>query len=165
MFSINDFVKIANLVKKPKKEKSTDKAILFSGYKNDVKYNFWIPKSLIAKKDKDLYVLKTFEIQFLEPEFEEINFQHQELPPFFPIYKEAKRAKVEINNIGSHLILRVDKKSTSLKDKFVKSGGDRNWNIFAQGDGDYYIFYGQYSPWFEEKKKIYENSFQNNKDN
>ncbi len=69
------------------------------------------------------------------------------------VHNNAVKRKLDVQRIGSHLILKVDKESTKLKDLFVESGGGRNYNTFEQGDGSYYIFYAQFKPYFENKSE------------
>ena len=64
-YSISNFIKLSDLVEKPKKQKETEKAILFEGKKDDQIVNFWVPKGVLANKGKTYYILKSFEIKFL----------------------------------------------------------------------------------------------------
>lgn len=156
-FSFNDFHPISDLVSKPKKTFETERAILFQGQKDDRTVEFWVPKAVIANKGRTYYLLKSFTPNFedqddLESEFTESATNNQ-LPDFYPVYQEAKKQKIPISNIGSHLILEINDKTTKLKDEFVKSGGERNWHIWNDVDKEYYVFYAQYKPYFEEKLK------------
>lgn len=153
-FVFNDFCPISDLVSKPKKTFETERAILFEGQKDDRTVEFWVPKAVIANKGRTYYLLKTFTPKFedqddLETEFAE-SADYKELPDFYPIYEQAKKQKILVQNIGSHLILEINDKTTKLKDLFVKSGGERNWHIWNDVDKEYYVFYAQYKPYFKE---------------
>lgn len=160
-YSISNFIKLSDLVEKPKKQKETEKAILFEGKKDDQIVNFWVPKGVLANKGKTYYILKSFEIKFLVVEnkdkgrsdqTENIN-DYLSNKEFYNVYKEAVKQKLNIRNIGSHLLLNIDKQSTKLKDLFVQSGGERNWSKYCDGVEEYYVFYAQYKPYFEGEKE------------
>lgn len=156
-FSINDFRPITDFASKVKKTFKTDRAVLYSGKVDGRNVEFWIPKVIIAKIDGKICVPKTFvpeinDIEESEQEFRE-SANLNDLPDYYPVYQEAKRQKLNIQNIGSHLILEINNKSTKLKDEFVKSGGERNFHIWNDINKEYYVFFAQYKPYFEEKLK------------
>ncbi len=153
------FKKLKELYYSIKVIKETEKAILFEVNKEKgskvtpaQKFSTWIPKDCLGFERKKPSLL----IESFNPILEEIieeevidNKSSFELPEYYDVYNNALKKKLDVQRIGSHLILKVDKESTKLKDLFVQSGGERNYNTFAQGDGDYYIFYAQFKPYFE----------------
>lgn len=151
----DNFVALDKSFSKAAKIKETDKAVLIEAVKDGKTLQSWIPKSMFKQNGKKIRIYYKFEPTFKvkdEPVKKEFA---NDIPPFFPIYQEAVKAKLNVSNIDSHLILPIDKKSTILKDKFVESGGGRNFNTFNQmiesEYKDFYIFYAQFSPWFEKK--------------
>lgn len=169
------FKKLKELYYSIKVLKETEKAILFEiskekGSKKSPapKYSTWIPKDCLGFERKKPSLLIEGFIPILEEiiedcakkspqkpfnssgEFDIEQYKEsKKLPEFFDVYNSALKNGLDVQRIGSHLILKVDKESTKLKDLFVESGGGRNYNTFAQGDGDYYIFYAQFKPYFE----------------
>lgn len=153
------FKKLKELFYSIKVKKETEKAILFivQKQKNGSNFESWIPKDCLGfEKKKPTLITESFNPILSEiVEQEEIKKPKlsSELPPYFDVYNNAVKKGLDVQRIGSHLILKIDKESTKLKDRFVESGGERNYNTFAQGDGDYYIFYAQFKPHFENLTK------------
>lgn len=158
------FKKLKELFYSIKIVKETEKAILFEVSKEKgskkspaQKYSTWIPKNCLGfERKKPTLIIESFNPVLTEviEEEEVIDTKSSfELPEYYDVYNNAVKRKLDVQRIGSHLILKVDKESTKLKDLFVESGGGRNYNTFAQGDGDYYIFYAQFKPYFENKLK------------
>ena len=154
------FKKLKELYYSIKVIKETEKAILFEVNKEkgskstpSPKYSTWIPKDCLGfEKKKPTLIIESFTpiLEEIIEEEEVVNSKSTfELPEYYDVYNNALKKKLDVQRIGSHLILKVDKESTELKDLFVESGGERNYNTFAQGDGDYYIFYAQFKPYFE----------------
>lgn len=159
------FKKLKELFYSIKITKETERAILFEvtkekGSKNNPapKYSTWIPKDCLGfERKKPTLLIDSFNL-VLEEIVEEVIGEKPnsfELPEYYDVYNNALKKKLDVQRIGSHLILKVNKESTKLKDLFVESGGERNYNTFTDeltGD-DFYIFYAQFKPYFEDKLK------------
>lgn len=149
------FKKLKELFYSIKVLKETERAILFivQKEKNGPNFESWIPKDCLGfEKRTAKYIVENFTPVLTEiVEQEEIAKYSSDLPPYFDVYNNALKKGLKVDNIYSHLILKIDKESTKLKDRFVESGGERNYNTFEQGDGSYYIFYAQFKPYFENK--------------